>query len=183
MEAQLKRGSLSSSGGTTMAVSHFKASFSKTAPQIRNCPPSRMARWYNSRTGLPFLSHSKDLFALFGTFQARFYKKCLGTPFSHYRIHNQSPVSMSQSVSHWRSSAVRSKRSSIEDLVFIRTKLLKWSSFCPHFTQSLQFPLFLNFPINNLPFALQPDELMYIICNVVNMRFLRSFGVMVEITT
>ena len=38
MEAQLKRGSLSSSGGTTMAVSHFTASFSKTAPKSETAP-------------------------------------------------------------------------------------------------------------------------------------------------
>ena len=35
--------------------------------------------------------------------------------------------------------AVRAKRSSIEDLVLMRTKLLKWSSFSPHFTQKASF--------------------------------------------
>ena len=36
--------------------------------------------------------------------------------------------------------AVRSKRSSIEDLVLMRTKLQKWSSFSPHFTQKALSP-------------------------------------------
>ena len=34
---------------------------------------------------------------------------------------------------------VRSKRSSIEDLVLMRTKLPKWSSFSSHFTQKASF--------------------------------------------
>ena len=34
---------------------------------------------------------------------------------------------------------VRSKKSSIVDLVLMRTKLLKWSSFSPHFTQKASF--------------------------------------------
>ena len=35
--------------------------------------------------------------------------------------------------------AVASKRSSIEDLVLMRTKLLKWTSIGPHFTQKASF--------------------------------------------
>jgi len=34
---------------------------------------------------------------------------------------------------------VRAERSSIEDLVLMRTKLLNWSSFSPHFTQKFSF--------------------------------------------
>ena len=36
--------------------------------------------------------------------------------------------------------SVVAKRSSIEDLVLLRTKLLKWPSFGPHFTQKASFP-------------------------------------------
>ena len=38
--------------------------------------------------------------------------------------------------------AVRAERSSIEDLVLMRTKLLNWSSFSPHLTQKVSFSLF-----------------------------------------
>ena len=38
--------------------------------------------------------------------------------------------------------SVRAERSSIEDLVLMRTKLLNWSSFSPHLTQKVSFSLF-----------------------------------------
>ena len=38
MEAQLKRGSLSSSGGTTVAVSHFKPLSAKLPPKTETVP-------------------------------------------------------------------------------------------------------------------------------------------------
>ena len=39
----------------------------------------------------------------------------------------------------WDKFSVPAKRSSIEDLVLMRTMLLKWSSFSPHFTQKASF--------------------------------------------
>ena len=38
-----------------------------------------------------------------------------------------------------KENALLAKRSPIEDLVLMRTKLLKWTSFGPHFTQKASF--------------------------------------------
>ena len=64
---------------------------------------------------------------------------------------------------------VLAKRSSIKDLVLLRTKLLKWSFFGPFFYTKVIF-------YTKVLFCRE-------MCNIVNTRFLRPFGDIMEITT
>ena len=70
-----------------------------------------------------------------------------------------------------------------KDLVLLRTKLLKWSFFGPFITQKSFFFLLVYNRSFFGPFFLLKSLKCREMCNIVNMRFLRPFGVIMEITT